>query len=230
MSNKNRVRGRAGLEDFLDPITLPVHLTLEEASQQPGCPQPLRQAIVNSMNWLWRNEITLERLVLSPDLSPVLIAWLLAWGNRIAFEEGEDLTALAEYLDRTGARAGKIASIVLPASVPGRVWGESSLRGTTRGQRIVSAVAVIDQTNGKVGEARLALTGVWREGARLAASAKQLIGKVLDGQAIYRMGEAVMQEVKPGGDFLGSRAYRREMAGLVTGRALQECMEKAGRT
>jgi len=46
----------------------------------------------------------------------------------------------------------------------------------------------------------------------------------LDPDRIRAVAEAVEEEVAPRGDFLGSREYRRAMAGVLVRRALEQCV------
>jgi CO/xanthine dehydrogenase FAD-binding subunit len=44
--------------------------------------------------------------------------------------------------------------------------------------------------------------------------------------SIRAVATAVEDEVEPEGDFRGSEEYRRAMAGVLTRRALEQCLEK----
>jgi len=102
---------------------------------------------------------------------------------------------------------------------------------TPADEPIVAAIAVIElageSQNPVVSQARLALTGAWRENARLARAAELLAGKPLTEEAIEQIAIGVEQEVSPPDDFRGSANYRRAMAALLTRRALRR-MKKQG--
>jgi carbon-monoxide dehydrogenase medium subunit/6-hydroxypseudooxynicotine dehydrogenase subunit alpha len=86
-------------------------------------------------------------------------------------------------------------------------------------------VAVVDLADGQVQAAQLALTGAWEERARLAESIDSLVAKSLDGGQIEEVVAAVTEEVEPPEDFLGTAEYRQTMAGVLTRRALTQCMQ-----
>jgi CO/xanthine dehydrogenase FAD-binding subunit len=95
---------------------------------------------------------------------------------------------------------------------------------TPADQPIVAAVAVVQMSNNLVEWVRVALTGVWPEPVRLANAPTGLMGGPLKVVYIEAVAEAVETEVAPEGDFLGSEDYRRAMAGVLTRRALEECI------
>ena len=71
--------------------------------------------------------------------------------------------------------------------------------------------------------------GAWTEHARLAASVNLLTGGPLTDERIEQVAAAVAQEVVPLDDFCGSVEYRREMAAVLTRRALAMCQNKSQR-
>ncbi|HEC35409.1 MAG TPA: hypothetical protein ENI39_02620, partial [Anaerolineae bacterium] len=113
-------------------------------------------------------------------------------------------------------------------------WGEAHVARTPADRPIVAAVAVVEMADpsmgsgqgGAVQRARVALTGVWPEPVRLAEAPARLVGGPLDETAIRALAQAVEEEVRPKGDFLGSEEYRRAMAGVLTRRALESCLRQ----
>jgi CO/xanthine dehydrogenase FAD-binding subunit len=77
---------------------------------------------------------------------------------------------------------------------------------------------------GVVDTARLALIGAWPQPVRLARAANLLDEQPLTGSLIEIVAQAVVEEVHPRGDYLGSADYRRAMAGVLTRRALEACL------
>ena len=90
------------------------------------------------------------------------------------------------------------------------------------GLNVVVSDILIDDA---VKAARVALTGVWPEAALLAAAPADLAGGPLSAERIQAVADAVIEEVDPPDDFLGSAAYRQVMAGVLTRRALEHCLE-----
>jgi CO/xanthine dehydrogenase FAD-binding subunit len=210
-------------------------VSLQTLYESPDIPNLLRRSLNGALNWQARNEHTVIKVVLSPNLAPQFVATLLAWGARAIFGDKEGY--LADYLQRTLPHDNLFSGIRLPLDVPGRVWGESHVARTPADEPIVTAIAVVDlmhdpdeELHSVVRQARLALTGAWREHARLAKSAKLLLGKALSDDLIRQVAAAVEQEVSPRDDFLGSAEYRRSMAAVLMQRALEDCKKGATRT
>jgi CO/xanthine dehydrogenase FAD-binding subunit len=105
----------------------------------------------------------------------------------------------------------------------GACWGEASVARTPADEPIVAAFAAVDWDGEVVCRARVALTGVWPEPARLAKAPLKLVGGPLDDAWIRRVAATVEAEVEPRGDYRGSQEYRRAMAGVLTRRALERC-------
>ncbi len=196
--------------------------SLQEVVDDQGCPPPLRGTLMRVLSWQTRNETTVRRALASPRLAPQWMAALLALGATVTVEgdDGPTEVSLAE--------AGSSCLSVLRVGVDGLRWGEAHVARTPADEPIVAAVAVVRLEGSIVQQARVALTGVWSETVRLAEAPARLVGGLLDEDAIRSVAEAVEQEVTPKGDFLGSAAYRRAMAGLVTRRALLSLQDFRG--
>jgi len=210
----------SGTKLHLDPGT-----SLKTVYENPDCPAFLRNILSFSRTWLLRDEVSIEETILAPDLAPQWIAALMAWGAQVDFYEDDQITDLANYLNRAGSHPGKIAGLHILSNFPGRTWGEAHMGRTSTGSPIVAAMAVIDFSDEIVIQARLALTGVWRESARLAESVDYLLGSSMNRQRILTVASLVRYEITPPDDFLCSSGYRREIAGEMTRRALEMCME-----
>jgi len=208
-------------------LRLDAHASLEAVYEAPESPDVFRRSLDGALNRQSRNEITVEQAVLSPDLAPQWIAALLALDARVGFVEEAQEAALADFLRRVGPDHGGIAAVHVPLSVPGSVSGEAYLVRTYAGAPIVAAIAVVILTEGFVCQARLALTGVWREPARLADSADLLVGGPLIVRRIRRVAEAIGQEVTPRDDGLGTAAPPQAIAGVLTYCALEQCRKGA---
>ncbi len=200
------------------PVEIPVQ-RLVEAEQIP----PLFEQVLEGTNWLWRNENTVKFSLLSSDakLLPEWMAVLLAWNVEVGLDDGESVP-LASL---EGNMRGGLNTLRVPLDVAGRVWGEAHVARTPSDTPIISAVAVVDLADGQVQAARVALTGAWEERARLAESIDSLVGKSLDEEQIEEVVAAVIEKVEPPEDFLGTAEYRRAMAGVLTRRALTQCMQ-----
>jgi CO/xanthine dehydrogenase FAD-binding subunit len=181
-----------------------------------------RRSLDDTLNQPSRSAITVEQVVRSPDLAPQWIAALLALGARVSFVEEAQEVTLADFLRCVGLH-GRLAAVHVPMNVPGSVSGEAYLMSRGADAPVMAAFVVVILTEGFVRQARLVLTGVWREPARLADSADLLVGGPLIIRRIRRVAEAVEQEVTPHDDALGNAGYHRAMAGVLTYCALEQC-------
>lgn len=204
-------------------LLLGAEVLLDDVLAYPQCPVFLQSALRGKTTWQKRSEFTIRKTLTAPGLAPQWTGALLAWGAWVCLEDGSEIP-LVEALELPGqAKAGSVIS--LPLDVPGRTWAEARTGSTPEDFPIVWALAVVDTDGGTVQAARIALTGVWRASVGLAQSAGLLVGERLDDAAIERAANAVMEEVTPGGDYRGSAAYRRAMAGVMVRRALGACLE-----
>lgn len=204
---------------FLDvPVEIPVQRLREDENLPALFDQVLRKA-----NWLWCNENTIKFSILSSDSSllPQWLAALLAWDVEVVLDGG-DSVPLASL---EASMRSRLNTLRIPLDGADRVWGEAHVARTPSDTPIVSAVAVLDIADGQVQTARLALTGAWEERARLAESIDSLVGNSLDEGQIEEVVAAVTEEVEPPEDFLGTAEYRQAMAGVLTRRALTQCMQ-----
>jgi carbon-monoxide dehydrogenase medium subunit len=198
----------------------PLQLVLDS----PECPPLLCQTLTGVLSWQTRNEKSVRQALTSPRVAPQWVATLLALGAMVSMEgdTGAAETPLEALLQRRAE--GKVST--LHVMVGGVKCGEAHVARTPADDPIVAAVAVVEIDGDVVRQARVALTGVWPELVRLAEAPAQLIGGPLDEERIRTVAEAVEKEVAPKGDFLGSKEYRRAMAGVLTRRALEKCLDQ----
>jgi CO/xanthine dehydrogenase FAD-binding subunit len=194
--------------------------TLDEIYINPDCPKILKNALeMNS--WHERNEYTLGDSLLSTALNPHWVSVLLALEARLETNDSND-EKLLKYIHKKSKKE-KVKSLSIPIEVPGRRLGEAHVGMTPADKPIVSAIAAVAVVDGKVQQAKLALTGVWEENVGLAKSVDQLKGEQLKDKIIEKVSEDIEKEVKPRGDYRGSIAYRKAMAGVLAKRALEMC-------
>ena len=212
-----------GFDGAKTTLSLSAQASLHEVYQAPDSPDMFSRTLSGPLSWQQRNGITVEEAVLSPNLAPQWIATLLALDTRVTFPGEEGL--LMDYPHWAMARAEQFSCLKIPLDVTGRVWGEAHVSRTPADQPIVTAIAVVVLTDGIVRRARLALTGTWRQHARLAHAAERLIDRRLSQELIQEVVTNVMEEISPPDDFRGSAEYRRAMAGVLTRRVLEACLE-----
>ena len=206
-------------------LMIDIHTTLQAVYTAPSAPALLKHSLRGWTTWQQRAGITLQRALLSPSLAPHWIAALLAWGAHLNITtDDRRCIPLADHLRGVGSGRGRASHLLLPIHPVGRQWGESSVGQTPSDQPIVTAIAVVDMDEDRVRLARLALTGVWREIARLTQAPEQLPGKPLIEKNILQVVEAIQNEVEPQPTWRGGTDYRRSMAGLMARRAFEQCM------
>jgi CO/xanthine dehydrogenase FAD-binding subunit len=210
-------------------LSLGAQASLQAVYEATASPDLLRRSLTGVITWQKRNDTTVEKAILSPNLAPQWVGALLALGGRVAIQKEEQEEPLPDFMQREASHRGRLAGVRLPLNVAGRVWGASRVARTPADEPIVEAVAVVDLARNVVRQARLALTGVWRQPVRLTQSSDLLVGGPLNDDHIRKVAAAVEREVTPLGDFRGSAEYRRAMAGVLTRRALNECIRGSKR-
>jgi CO/xanthine dehydrogenase FAD-binding subunit len=204
---------------------LPAPAPLQSALEHPRLPE-IFKSILGRTPWQWRNEITIERSIKTTNLLPQWVAALLAFDTEISFRGDDRTTPLKSFLQHADSRPGKIRDLRIPLEVNGRVWKRDQVARTPSDKPIVSVITVLNIEEGVVVGANIALTGVWKRQAKLANSADCLKGQRLTDEVIQGVSSSIREEISPQADFLGTVAYRREMAGLLTRRTLEACREK----
>ncbi len=87
------------------------------------------------------------------------------------------------------------------------------------------AAAVVTDNNGTVTNARVAVTGACAKAQHLKATEAALMGKKLDATSI-KAAAAADNKLDCLSDHYASADYRAHLAGVLAGRALQQCMER----
>jgi CO/xanthine dehydrogenase FAD-binding subunit len=201
-------------------LKLNTQAKLDEVLTHPQCPVFLHSVLFGKVTWQMRSEFNVGRTLAAPGLAPQWVGALLAWGARVDLEDGRGI-----LLAEAPGQAGSAGSLSLPLEVPGRLWAEARTGSTPNDFPIVWALVVLDVVDGIVQNARIALTGAWRQSVALAESAELLVGKKLDAETIQQVAAAVAKEAAPVGDYRGGEEYRKDMAGVMTRRALETCLE-----
>jgi carbon-monoxide dehydrogenase medium subunit len=92
---------------------------------------------------------------------------------------------------------------------------------------LVGVAAVVTLAGDRIGEARLALTGVGDRPFRAREAETRLAGEALTPGVLADAVEAVRRAIDPGDDIHATAAYRRHVAGVLTGRALRLAAARA---
>jgi len=94
----------------------------------------------------------------------------------------------------------------------------------------VAAIVTLEPDGERCREARIALGSVGVTPLRAGAAEALLAGERLGESLLRAAGEAVKGQVDPLSDHRGSAAYKREMTGVMIGRALTQAWEAAQRS
>lgn len=180
-----------------------------------------------------RSRGTLGGSLAHADPSAELPAVMTALGARFqlrskALERWVDATAFFTGLFATALAAGELlVAVELPVRPPrsghaflevARRHGDYALAGV--------AVQVVLSSEGLVERARIALLSVG-DGPVLVAAGTGLAGTAGDAAAILAASESVRAEVDPPTDIHGDSAYRRQLAAVLTRRALTTAIARA---
>ena len=120
-----------------------------------------------------------------------------------------------------------VTEIALPKLPPGTGWGFEEV-ARRHGDFALAAVAVtLTVAGGAIAQARVALTGVGPTTLRATAAETLLMGHALEPNLTGRAIEAVRAIIVPETDLHASADYRRHLAGVLTGRALDAAWRRA---
>ena len=193
----------------------------------------LAQAAHRTASSILRNQATIAgTLIVEPD--GVLAVALLALDARVTSPPspplllGEGAGGEVGFLARCAEllkRGTLVTEIVVPMTNP-----RASLQTVARtpsDKPIVSVVAsaqiLRSAQNDKVArDVRIALGGVGDIALRASAAEKALEGQTLNDAVIENAAHAAAEGLSPRGDFRGSAKYRKEMAVVLTRRAVGE--------
>jgi len=181
-----------------------------------------------------RNRATVGGAVIAAGANDPLVAVLLACGAVAVYYDrsGAHELSLADFLPRRADLLNKpeAPALLIEILVPlptGRCGGGLATVGRTPADApIVLAAATliidVDSSEPRCIGARLALGGVAGSPLRLMPVEEALVGQALHPALMAAAGEHAAAIVDPQGDFRGSAAYRRAMAGILSERALRQ--------
>jgi carbon-monoxide dehydrogenase medium subunit len=120
-----------------------------------------------------------------------------------------------------------VTEVVLPKLPPNTGWGFAEVARRS-GDFALAAVAVtLTLSDGKIAQARIAMTGVAPTARRVTEAEMLLIGQRLDDGGDSVVIEAVRAATEPPTDLHASAEYRRHLVGVLAGRALAAAWGRA---
>ena len=198
-----------------------VNVLLDEVIVQASIPEVIKQALSGSVTWQQRNETSLARFLAGSSQFPAFILALLVCDAVVQLDGGQGEMDLNNYL--LSKKRQQAAALWIPVEVPGRKVAMAKIGLTPAGRGIVIAAAGLLIEDGTVNGARLALSGVWPNKHWLSTAADKLVAAPLSEDSIQAVVQALQEEVDPPSDYLGSAAYRRAMAGVLSRQVLEAC-------
>lgn len=181
-----------------------------------------------------RSRGTLGGSLAHADPAAELPAVMVALDARLVVESirGSRVIPAAEFftgLFATALESGElITRVEIPPALPAS--GAAFLeRARRHGDYALVGVAVmVTRDAGRVGGARIVLFSVGEGPVRAGAAERAFTGGAGDAAAIRAAALAVQQDIDPPSDIHASAAYRRQLASVLTGRALTAAFERAG--
>jgi carbon-monoxide dehydrogenase medium subunit len=120
-----------------------------------------------------------------------------------------------------------VTEIHFPKLPPGTGWGFEEVARRAGDFALAGVAVTATVSDGKVAEARIALTGVGPTPVRAQKAEALLRGAAVDARLIARISEAVRAVISPDTDLHASSGYRRHLAGVLTGRAVNAAWKRA---
>jgi carbon-monoxide dehydrogenase medium subunit len=153
-----------------------------------------------------------------------MMALLLDARLHVVSSKGERTVAASDFFrDALTVDLGEdeiVTEIHLPKLPLNTGWGFEEV-ARRAGDFALAAVAVtVTASDGKIAEARIALTGVGPTPVRARKAEALLRGEKVETKLIERVIETVRAEIAPDADLHASSDYRRHLAGVLTGRAV----------
>ena len=123
-----------------------------------------------------------------------------------------------------------LTEIHVPKLPPQTGWGFDEVARRAGDFALAAVAATVSVSGGAMKEARIALTGVGQTPVRASEAEALLVGQKLEAKLVARVIEAVRAAIKPETDLHASSDYRRQLAGVLAGRALAAALQRAGAT
>lgn len=152
------------------------------------------------------------------DVACALVA--LGATATVAGPDGEEIVS-AETLAADGLARGRIlASLTFRLPAPGTWRFRKAARRSLNSASIVTVAAVVEERDGVVSTARVALSGATRRPKRSPAAEAALIGRPLDRATAEAAGAAALADAEPFDDEYASAWYRARVLPVHVRRAL----------
>ena len=194
----------------------------------------LSQALAHVAHPQIRNRGTICGSLAHGDAAAELPATILATGGtmRVISCTRERTVPVEDFFQfhlTTALEADEILHSVCLEDQPAGTHASFQEFATRRGDFALAGVAALVTLaeSGEVTRCRIAVSGVAPTPVRIEATENLLVGASLTEDAVEAAGASARTEVSPTGDVHADAAYRRQLAGVLTRRALHDVREKA---
>jgi CO/xanthine dehydrogenase FAD-binding subunit len=120
-----------------------------------------------------------------------------------------------------------VTEIVFPKLPEKTGWGFEEVARRSGDFALAAVAATLTASGGAIAQARIALTGVGPMALRVTNAEALLVGQAPDPKLIARAIDAARTVIAPESDLHASADYRRHLAGVLTGRALDAAWRRA---
>jgi carbon-monoxide dehydrogenase medium subunit len=232
----NRIAGLSFIEDAGRSIkvgSLTRHFQLETSPLMARHLPVLAHAVTHVAHLAIRNRGTIGGSLSHADPAAELpmMAVLLDAGLHIASTSGKRKVAARNFfLGALAVDLGPddiVTEIEFPKLPAKTGWGFEEIARRSGDFALAAVAATLTVSGGAVVQARIALTGVGPAPLRAADAEALLVGHALEPELTGRAIEAVRAAIAPETDLHASADYRRHLAGVLTGRALDAAWRRA---
>ena len=192
----------------------------------------LADAVHNTAHYGLRNVATVGGAILSPDCPSEVLLALLALDATVVIR-GDKLReiSLTEFVAAypTLGDGELISELRIKPIDAGRVGAAlERVARTPRDEAIVAVAAIVAlDGDGTIRLARVAISGASPRPQRAFAAEKLIEGAPLSDESLKKTANEALSLATPVGDYRGSARYRKEMAGVLTRRALTNAIKPA---
>jgi len=233
-----RIKSMHGIAAEADGLRIGALTTISEIDESPsisGAYEILRDAASQMATLQIRNTATIGGNIASAnpcaDLPPVLI--VLNAKAEVISGQGPREVPLQDLItgprETTLAQDEVLAAILVPRPPPrfGAAYARFGLRNGNSIAVATVAASLKLGDDGAVHDVRVALGAVAPRPIKVDAANLWLEGRRLNGDSFDEVARAAMEAAQPISDVRGSAAYRRELVGVLTRRALMTAEKRA---
>ncbi len=233
----NRVAALSGIAEIDGGVRIGAMTRQREAERSPWVAKRaplLAEALVHVAHPQIRNRGTVGGSLAHADPAAELPALALAFGTRFRLRRGstERVLEAKDFFRGLLTTALEPDELLVDTEWPhlpnGAGWAFEEIARRHGDYALLGVAAVVVRDSGGVcTEARLAYVSAGPGPVRTTGAEAMLVGRVLDADTIREAAAAAAEEIKPGSDVHASVEYRRQLARVLTARALTRAVQRA---